>query len=59
MENKQKNRKGYTIILLVLLLAVSIGGIYGYWAGAISNPDAHSEGQEITIGQGKDVNTIL
>ncbi|MDO5037611.1 MAG: hypothetical protein Q4E37_04835 [Tissierellia bacterium] len=56
----QKNRnKGFALVLLLLLVAVSIGGIYGYWAGEIADPEDVNRSQEITIGEGQSVETEL
>lgn len=60
IETREKTDRRLTIIaLLLLLFAISIGGIYGYWAGTIADPAAKAKTEELTIGEGKDVNTVL
>lgn len=58
---REKTDKRLTIIaILLLLFAISIGSIYGYWAGTIANPNEKQEiANEMTIGQGEDVTTVL
>lgn len=54
-----KKNKGLRALLLALLLIVSIGGIYAYWAGEVSNPSDDTENLNVTIGQGQNVQTTL
>lgn len=56
---KKRNKALTLILLLVVMIGVTVGGIYSYWAGTIANPSHAVQAQEVTIGQGKDVNTEL
>lgn len=54
-----KNNNLLKILLIVLLLAVSMGGVYAYWVGTVEGAESDETAPTINIGQGVDVATKL
>ncbi|MDO5044641.1 MAG: hypothetical protein Q4E22_05035 [Coriobacteriia bacterium] len=58
-KEENNNKKWLIVVLSFLIVAISIGGIYGYWAGTIKNPSEVAKAQEVTIGSAQEVETTL
>lgn len=54
-----KNNNLLKILLIVLLLAVSMGGVYAYWVGTVKGAESGETAPTINIGEGMDVATKL
>lgn len=57
--DKNKKRKSYLIPLLVLLIGISLGGIYSYWVGQVGNPNNYTDQETVVIGAGQSIETEL
>ena len=56
---KRKSNKKLTIALLALLGVVSTAGTYAYWQGTVKAPTDLVDSNQITIGSGADVATVI
>lgn len=62
MERKNTKKKGliiFFVILSLVLLAGTIGGVYAYWAGTVNSPKPKEDEITIKTGEAKSVETIL
>ena len=57
---EKKNKKGFSIILIAILLVIAFAGIFLHYTRTISQPISHEdENITITIEEGQSVNNIL